>query len=610
MRLEKRKNILLISIVAIWIAYVGVISAEYYLNISSRVGRVVADRKKDVDFVLEFGANLLMKDQVDSLSERLKQSREFRMVDFYILQKKDKVLTYYNKQNNPDELNLAYSIFNNFVENEDVTYKTIQIYDYRLTVGVNTSIKSLSRVALGEQKYLILHNLSIASLLAVILFLLVYREAVSFSRLRGVVKPEPEQPLRSLSVVGPSSSPESQLNSSEPTSFECVLVRSDLSTFTLSTLGQSSHYKEILNRYYVAAHELVARYGGILCRGAGSEVLFYLKGAPKTVVPMAAACVRSLFEIAEEIEKTLPGSAGAEFKIHAGLDWGVLQLTKLDKGPSLSGLPFAGTARLLVQAQAGKSSSLAVSESAHDSLSRVCRVVVRDGDVFLVEEFFSQESILGNHKVDSCTYYRSDLNLMMVLKYLETLVEKQDDELFFRVFSDLKHIKTHLICGELEWAFTHFLEFTYRKSHDHPVAPKILSAAVSLTGNFIPHGCGSEKLTEILKLYLEFADQRVQANAVSALGDVPGNVRFLRKFIHSDNNRLSADALVVTGKQVVDKELVRRVQGLLRSSDKVHQASGRYVALKLVEHYKHHDLLYYNTNPHLKKLEELLGKAA
>jgi adenylate cyclase len=131
-----------------------------------------------------------------------------------------------------------------------------------------------------------------------------------------------------------------------------------------------------------------------------------------------------------------------------------------------------------------------------------------------------------------------------------------------------------------------------------------------VTTNLIPKESISSKLTEILKLYLQFADPRVQANALTVLGEAPSNVLFLRKFIHSDHNRLSADALVVAGKQVVDKELVKRVHALLKSPDKVYQASGRYVAMKLVEYYKETDAVYYNTNPHLKKLEELLGKAA
>ena len=193
---------------------------------------------------------------------------------------------------------------------------------------------------------------------------------------------------------------------------------------------------------------------------------------------------------------------------------------------------------------------------------------------------------------------------------METLIKEQKEDLFFRIYGDMKNLKTHIICTELEQAFTHFLEATYRQSHDKPVNPKILASVVTLTQLLVPTKMVSNKLTEILKLYLQFTDPRVRANAVSVLGDAPSNVRFLRKFIHSDDNRVSADALVVAGKQVVDQELVKRVHSLLKSPDKVYQASGRYVALKLVEHYKEHDAVYYNTNPHLKKLEDLLGKVA
>lgn len=625
-RRKNRKTILLFAIAAFWIAYVGIVSAEYYFNITSRVDRVIQDRKKDVDFVLEFAGNLIIKDNLDSLSERLKQAREFRMVDFYILQKKDKVLSFYNKQNNPDELNREYKEFNQFIENEGVTFKTIQIYDYRLTVGVNTAKKSLSRVVFGEQKYLILHNLAIVSLFAAVLFFFVYREAVSFTKLRGLQKAEPEAPLKSVTAATPSSQVlkeshksllapallhEVKNNTFAPATFESTVVRVELSQEALISLGKCDHLSSLLSRYQVGAHELVGRYGGLLCPSTGTEIVFHFKGPQKAMEPMAVACVRSLFELASEIERTLPVAAGNNFKLKASLATGSIHFTKLAGGFSLGGWPFSESAKILAHAPEGrKNSVLVLPDSAKETVSRLCSFSALAPGLCVVEEFVTQESLLEKDKVEYCTYYRSDVNLMNLMTYMEKLVEEQSENLFLRVFGDLKHVKVHACCSDMEKAFTRFLEFTYRKSHDKPVAPKILSAAVSLTQNLIPSGSGSEKLTEILKLYLQFGDSRVQANAVAVLGEVPSNVRFLKKFIHSTDNRLSADALLVTGKQVVDKELVNRVRSLLRSSNKVHQASGRYVALKLVEHYKESDALYYNTNPHLKKLEELLGKVA
>lgn len=624
-RKKNRKTILLFTVATLWLAYVGVVSAEYYYNITGRVDRVIQDRKKDVDFVLEFSANMIIKDNLDSLAERLKQAREFRMVDFYLLRKSDKLVTFYNKQNNPDEYNQAQSELNQFVENEDLTYKSIKIYDYVLTVGVNTAKKSLSRVALGEQKWLMLHNLSIASLFAALLFFAIYREALSFTKLRGLKKEEPQAPIKSMSQAqqglkvvkdehknhfSPAILFELKHNTYAPTTFESTVVRVDLKEETQALLSHSEHWSGILSKYFVAAHEIVARYGGLLYQNIGSELVFHFKGPRKAVEPMAVSCVRSLFELAEEMERTLPSAVSGSFKLKSSVFSGAVHFTKLESGFSLSGVPFSDSAKALAQIHDPQGSTLILAEASSDHVDRICTLEKFAKNYVVVSEFAPQELLFEKNKVEYSTYYRSDLNLMALLGYMEKLVAEQQDELFFRIFGDLKHVKTQIICSDLEKSFAHFLEMTYRKSHTKAVDPKVLSAAVSLTQNLIPPGAGSEKLTEVLKLYLQFADPRVQANAVLVLGDVPSNVRFLRKFIHSDHNRLSADALVVTGKQVVDKELINRVQSLLRSSDKVHQASGRYVALKLVEHYKQTDMLYFNTNPHLKKLEELLGRAA
>ncbi|HEY8272288.1 MAG TPA: hypothetical protein VIG33_15460, partial [Pseudobdellovibrionaceae bacterium] len=270
MRRKNRKNILLFAIAAFWIAYVGIVSAEYYFNIASRVDQVIQNRKKDVDFVLEFSGNLIIKDNLDSLTERLKQAREFRMVDFYLLQKKNKVITFYNKQNNPDELIQEHVNFNQFVESDDITFKTIQIYDYRLTVGVNTAKKSLSRVALGEQKYLILHNLAMASAFAAMLFLFIYKDALSFTKLRGLQKVEPEVHLKSVpatksvSSLAPALLHEMKSNTFAPSNFDSTVVRIDLSDKTQALLSKSDYLSAILNKYQGAAHELISRYGGLL----------------------------------------------------------------------------------------------------------------------------------------------------------------------------------------------------------------------------------------------------------------------------------------------------------------------------------------------------------
>jgi hypothetical protein len=621
---KNRKTILLIAVASFWLAYVGIVSAEYYFNITSRVDRVIKDRKKDVDFVLEFSGNLIIKDNIDSLSERLKQAREFRMVDFYILQKKDKVVTFYNNQNNPDELNQEYANFNQFVESSEVTYKTIQIYDYRLTVGVNTSKKSLSRVVFGEQKYLVLHNFAIVTLFAAVLFFFIYRDAVSFTKLRGLKKIEPDAPLKSVanvvslpnkeshkSPLAPALLHEVKNKTFAPSSFEVTVVRMDLNTETQGLLGSSDQLTAVLSRYQAGAQELIARYGGLTCPSTGSEIVFHFKGTRRAVEPMAVACVRSLFELAEEVECTLPAAAGKIFRLKAALHSGIAHYTELESGFNLSGLPYSESAKILTQVESSFSSSvLGLADSCKENVANIGKMISLKPGFSVMESFATQESFTGHDKAEYCTYFRSDVNLMTLMKYMEKLIDIQNDALFFRVFGDLKHVKNQVICADLEKSFTQLLEFTYRKSHSKPVDPKILSAVVSLTQNLIPQGSVSEKLTEILKLYLQFGDARVQANAVLVLGEVPSNVRFLKKFIHSDHNRLSADALLVTGKQVVDKELVTRVQSLLRSSDKVHQASGRYVALKLVDYYKQNDILYYNTNPHLKKLEELLGKAA
>jgi adenylate cyclase len=604
-----------------------VVCGEYYFNASARAEKDIRDRKKHVDFVLDFSGNMIIKDNLDLLTERLKQARESRMIDFYILQKKNKLITFYNKQNNPDDLKFEFAdTSNEYVESEDIAFKSFKIYDFTMTAGIVTGKKRIVRALLGEQKYFILNDLLVGTILFAFLVVALIRGQIN---LRAFGKSKSAEAMGEIKVISREKNPESQprnrkrfispailheLDNKEnaPPTFESTVVRVCLSSHTQTALAKKDeHLTNILNKYFVAARELIERYNGLVYQYVGSEIVFHMKGPKNLTEPMALSCIRSLFELAEEIEKTLPIEAGSHFKLKASFSSGELCFVKLDTGYSITGLPLTEAMKFLSSADNKFNNTLAIHESGYDRVSRLCKVSEANQDgVCMVTEFAPQRLIFEKDKAEYCTYYRSDLDLMALMSYMENLVKEQRDDLFFRIFGDMKTLKTHIICNELERAFTHFLEMTYRQSHDKAVNPKILSAAVSMTQHLIPPGRGSEKLTEILKLYLQFQDPRVQANAVSVLGEVASNVFFLRKFIHSDHNRLSADALVVAGKQVVDKELVSQVQKLLRSSDKVYQASGRYVALKLVEHYKQHDAVYYNTNPHLKKLEDLLGKAA
>jgi adenylate cyclase len=647
---NKKKSILILIVITFWVVYVGLVSTQYSYAIFNNITKMKQIHKQKMDYVLELSAGLIIRDNLDYLKDRLKQAREVGMFDFYILQKKDAVVAFYNRQNNADDINANYRDFDKFIETKDFVFKTIKIYDYRLTVGMILNSNKLFLRGISERIYLYLLDITAVTLLLGFILFLTLKDIINLSKLvaskdrgrAGQLKSMSKEGQALLSAATTYETEQKSLRAQKdflsgsltpailfeiknktqvPSTFESTMVRIDLNGYTQLYLEKKEAYvTEILNKYFVAARELIERYNGLVYQYVGDEIVFHFKGPRDLAEPLAVACVRSLFELGEEVERTLPPEAGHYFKLKASMASGNILFVKLDTGFGLSGLPLIESARLLSQIDDKTKNSLAVYESSQPYISNLCtlsepKVGYMKGfseaaQICIVTEFVRQEEVFAHGKIENCTFFRSDVDLMLLLQHLGKLVAEQNDKAFFKIFADLKHLKANIICPPLEKAFTEFLEKTYRQSHDKSVDPRILSAAVSVATNLIPQGSGSDKLTEILKLYLEFADPRVQANALTVLGEAPSNVHFLRKFINSDHNRLSADALVVAGKQVVDNDLVKRVQKLLRSSDKVYQASGRYVAMKLVEHYKEHDAVYYNTNPHLKKLEELLGKAA
>ncbi|HWU42266.1 MAG TPA: hypothetical protein VN132_02470, partial [Bdellovibrio sp.] len=101
---------------------------------------------------------------------------------------------------------------------------------------------------------------------------------------------------------------------------------------------------------------------------------------------------------------------------------------------------------------------------------------------------------------------------------------------------------------------------------------------------------------------LDHADARTQANAIIVLGDLAKDTRFLRKYIYAEHNRVSADALLVSGKENFDKELAKKLHEFLESKNPLFKASGAFVVKHLADHYRAVDPVFYETNSELKSL--------
>lgn len=647
---KKKKSILVLAILLFWAAYITIVAGQHYYNISNLTDQLVSERKKTVDYVADFSSGLLINDNIEHLKSRLDQARTLNLIDFYILQKKDQVVMFYNAQNNVDDLNVDYKNFNVILETPEIAFKTIKIFDYRLTIGVITNKTHLAWIAADQQKYLILHDFFMVTLfLGAILYLLL-KDIINLSKIVGSRDRSEIQNISSLSKEGQallsatSTYETSQKNLKDeteflsgtltpailheirggkeaPYSFESTMVRIDLNGYTQLYLEKKETYVTgILNKYFTAARELIERYNGLVYQYVGDEMVFHFKGPRERSEPMAVACVRSLFELAEEIEASLPEEAGHYFKLKASMASGTILFVKLDTGFGLSGIPLIESARLLSQIDDKSKNSMAVYESSGKYISHICALsepkaghlkgFQEAAQVCLVLSFKDREAAFAENVSGFSAYFRSDRDLVSLVARLESILLEHNDDQFFRVVLSLKQLKTTLISPDLESTFIHCLEASYQGHLQKPMNAKVISALVSLATAFIPPRKASSHLVRALSLYLKFPDPRVQANTVMSLSEVTEESADFRAFIHSSHNRLSADALFVEGKKGIDKEMVSKIKSLLNSSEPTHQASGRYVILKLLKHYQDNDMVYYNTNPQLKELEEALAKKA
>ena len=645
---KKKKSILVLAILFFWAAYVSIVSGQYYYNVSRLADQRIGDRKKTLSYVSEFSAGLLIQDNLEHLKDRLDQARELNLIDFYILQKNSDVVMFYNSQNNVDDLNMDYKNFNVVMETPDVAFKTLKIFDYRLTLGIITNKAELAWTMAAEQKYLIMHDFVMVTLfLGVILFMLL-KDIINLSKIVTTRNRGEMQNLKSLSKEGqallnatstyestqqvlksekeffadsltPAILHEIRSGTPSPSSFASTMVRIDLNGYTQLYLEKKEEYvTSILNRYFVAAREVIERYGGLVYQYVGDEVVFHFKGPRERTEPVAVACVRSLFELAEEIESSLPAEAGHYFKLKASMASGTILFVKLDTGFALSGIPLIESARLLSQVDDKSKNSMAVYESAGPHISVLCRLSEpKEGilkgfagttRICQILEFKARDQAYAEDMSLLATYFRSDRDLEAMLVKLGSIIIEKRDDVFFSVVLSFKRQKNQVITAGLEAAFTQFLNSCYEHSKTGDASFKAMAAAVSLATTIIPKAKGGKELSQALSQFLIYPHPRVQANTVTALSEVSAKNVDFKEFIHSENNRLAADALVVTGLRGLEKDLVVRIKHMLSSSDAFHRASGLYVVRRLLQHYDENDKVYYNSNPHIRELEELLAR--
>lgn len=599
-----------------------------------------------MQFVQESFIPAVLSENRSLLKDRLEAARKIHMLDFYILQKDREVLEWYNNFSNLDGINADYQVFNQVLQNDQLAFRTVKLMDYRFTVGVLQNKKNIMLQTALNMKGQIIQDILIVTLLAGLIVYIFLKDILSLTKILSTRDRSKLASVKSLSKEGqtllkatqsyestkqylehenrcysdsltPAILHEMKSGQKAPYAFQSTMIRVDLNGYTQIFLEKKDEYvTDIMNAYFIQARELIERYNGLIYQYVGDEIVFHIKEGPQNSQAMALACLRSVFKAAQDIEDSLPVGADHCFKVKGSFVLGKIRFVNQDSGFALSGLPLIESARLLSQVDDKASSSATFYAEASDSLQELCTIAdtketllkgfSKPSTLYRAKEFTSVEKALATD-ITLLTYFRSDEDLCHAYSFLTEELEAGKDSTFFTAFNILKTFKLKMSTETQADGFTQFLTDILKLNQEQKANDKVLSAAISLASNFVPAYLVKENLLEQLGTCLEHGDHRVQANAIIVLGDLAKDVAFLRRFVYSKNNRVSADALLVSGKRDLDKELTEKLKEYLDSKNPLFQASGRFVVKSLGEHYKNADPIFYETNPMLK---DLLRKVA
>lgn len=638
----KKKSVVVLILIAFWFAYTTVTIGMYVYQTKDSYHEEIERRKKLIDFYLDLSAHFLMNQKPQSLLPRLQMARELGEFDFFLLRKNNEAVGFYNKDNFLEGINHDYKVLNEFQERDEFALKTLAIYDYKITIGINKTESSFIWTQLQGRKRAIIQDLVLVTSLVFLIVYLILKDIVQLSKVlqsrsRGSLDriqsrsregdillqaatgyEKTTQGLRKdnlllASSLAPAVRSELRSGQAPPYEFPCTLARIDLNGYTQLVLQkQPQELLQILNQYFQKSRDLIERYsGGLIYQYVGDEIIFFFKEDSKSPSSVRAlSAIRSLFEMAENlISPGLP----AGLRLKASLVTGRLQFVQLDQGYSFSGLPLIESVRMLGQVHEKNESILIAYADSVPELAPFCEPSENKTAVFkgfqveshiveikkftkLSEAFRSVPyEIIGEN-------FRSDRDLIEILAELRKQALAGDEVRFFSLISPLRSMRVGLVESAVVTAYESLLTTCLDEGDDQKTQSRRLASVIALSQNLLQKEQISSNFLAAISRCQKARDLRVQANALIVQAYFDLDIRHLDEKLRSSSNRLAADAVLVLGRKDFNESLYKKIQSFLNSDQLGFQASGLYLIAALVEYHSERDLVYLKANSYLGAL--------
>lgn len=615
-----------------------------YDNFDAYVDSEFKKAVKRIEFVMNASQQPLISENLDALKETSEDAFAKGLIDFYVLQQADRVALWNYRNIDPELLKEKFQNYDKVLVTNEYVFKVVQVMDYTFVVGMRfvrsewlwASFQSVAT------RYFVDLFLVTSSLVFIVWLMLKdilnlsnilsHGQNRKFDQLKANSKEasillnaatgyqSKTDKLKSKNLtyegsIGPAIVEEINSGKQAPYVLESTMVRVDLNGYTQIFLSKKEEYiTEILNLYFSEAREIINRYEGLVYQYVGDEIVFHIKGPANKSQKMALACVRALFLAANRIEQGLSKEAGHYFKLKASFAFSPIRFIKLDQAFALTGVSLIESARLLSQIEEKTTNMVAFNEAKDSFYTDICKIhsveeAILKGfegsrNICRAHEFLSIEKTFETGQYENLAFYRSDEDLVAIQNFL--LDHWTNEISFFAVVKQLRLYTVQKSSAEVAAAYLQNLKCFVEANKNYVLSDRALASWVSLCTNLVTSENLTPELAEVLQSLLYHVDARTQANVIIVLGELSRDIEFVRKFMHSKNNRVSADALYVSGKRNLTKEIADQLLSHAQSKNPLFRASAHWVMNQLLQHYERTDEVFYRTSPLLESFRKVV----
>jgi adenylate cyclase len=490
----KRKSFVVTILISFWISYAVISISDFSIHTSQQMTPYIQKAKDNIDFHMKTVQRYLFSGDIEGVKEYLERAHKKKELNFGVVNFSGKTVFSFNQgqifQGPDPDTDRDYKLVNEFVESEQVIYKTQIVDDVKVTLGANKLDIGFLTSELMSVRYRMLVNFGLITLLVGVLIYLIMRDVISLTKaieendwaavgkidarsreggtlirvatgLKGLFDRSQSWNKKLEHAVAPALlkqiensnnlfEKDNAFNTDTDDVFENILVTIDWNDHTeLFFKSGMPIIDEIRNKTFGICNIIIERYNGLRLDSQGDSLTFLIEKVDEkksNAKIMALSCVRDIFAAIEKIEtdfvKTHYSDKNITLKFKAAMVDGHFEFKTSAIDYKFSSAAWYEAARAMSNVTRKDKNSLVILSRDQEDLDLFAhfseqREVTFKGfpqpvSVKSVESFISFEEVCLDSSIKQInlqrlTYFRADQDIAKILRLIDQISNSEFD---------------------------------------------------------------------------------------------------------------------------------------------------------------------------------------